>query len=136
MARGEMVRYLAEHNAQAPEDAQSFDRMDYRFSPERSTGTRIAPVVVEAVAKGGLKPRAQLQAVGDYTVKGAQNAVQAGEDAHMVLNIVELRLGEQAGGHVLVLDAVIAQYGRGARGGPALSSTPFWRASAAITSLR
>ena len=40
MARGEMVRYLAEHNAQAPEDAQSFDRMDYRFSPERSTGTR------------------------------------------------------------------------------------------------
>ena len=33
MGRVVMVGYLAEHIAQAPEDAQSFDRMDYRFSP-------------------------------------------------------------------------------------------------------
>lgn len=40
MARGEMVRYLAEHGAQTPEAAQGFDRMGYRFSPQRSTDTR------------------------------------------------------------------------------------------------
>ena len=37
MARGEMVRYLAERGASAPEEAQGFDRLDYRFSPEHSS---------------------------------------------------------------------------------------------------
>ena len=36
MARGEMVRYMAEHQITIPEDIQSFDRLDYRFDPERS----------------------------------------------------------------------------------------------------
>ena len=36
MARGEMVRYMAEHQITTPEEIQSFDRLDYRFDPERS----------------------------------------------------------------------------------------------------
>ena len=36
MARGEMVRYMAEHQITGPEDIQSFDRLDYVFDPERS----------------------------------------------------------------------------------------------------
>lgn len=37
MARGEMVRFLAERNAQTPEEAKAFDRLDFSFCPERST---------------------------------------------------------------------------------------------------
>ena len=36
MARGEMVRYMAEHQITKPEDIRSFDRLDYAFDPERS----------------------------------------------------------------------------------------------------
>ena len=36
MARGEMVRFLAERQAQSPEEMQAFDRLGYRFSPEES----------------------------------------------------------------------------------------------------
>lgn len=36
MARGEMVRFLAERQAQSPEEMRSFDRLNYRFCPERS----------------------------------------------------------------------------------------------------
>ena len=36
MARGEMVRFLAERQAQSPEAMQAFDRLGYRFSPEGS----------------------------------------------------------------------------------------------------
>ncbi len=36
MARGEMVRYMAEHRIDAPEQLCSFDRLSYRFAPERS----------------------------------------------------------------------------------------------------
>ena len=36
MARGEMVRYMAEHHIKTPEDIKSFDRLDYVFDPERS----------------------------------------------------------------------------------------------------
>ena len=36
MARGEIVRYLAEHGCQTPERARMFDRLDFRFSPELS----------------------------------------------------------------------------------------------------
>lgn len=37
MARGEMVRFLAEHQAQKPEEMKAFARLGYRFSPEKST---------------------------------------------------------------------------------------------------
>ena len=37
MARGEMVRWLAEHNITAPEDIPAFDHLDYRYSPDHST---------------------------------------------------------------------------------------------------
>ena len=40
MARGEMVRYLAQCRADRPEAAQDFDRLGYRFAPEESTQTR------------------------------------------------------------------------------------------------
>ena len=36
MARGEMVRYMAEHQITKPEDIRSFDRLDYAFDPVRS----------------------------------------------------------------------------------------------------
>lgn len=36
MARGEMVRYMAEHQIENPEDIRAFDRLDYTFDPERS----------------------------------------------------------------------------------------------------
>ncbi len=37
MARGEMVRYLAENQIQTPEGVRSFDRLGYRYLPEKST---------------------------------------------------------------------------------------------------
>lgn len=33
MARGEMVRYMAEHQIENPEDIRAFDRLDYTFDP-------------------------------------------------------------------------------------------------------
>ena len=39
MARGEMVRFLAETSAATPEDAQAFDRLGYHFDPARSDAT-------------------------------------------------------------------------------------------------
>ena len=36
MARGEMVRFMAENRVSSPEELQSFDRLGYRFSPEDS----------------------------------------------------------------------------------------------------
>ena len=37
MARGEMVRWLAEHNITDAADIQTFDRLDYQFQPSLST---------------------------------------------------------------------------------------------------
>lgn len=39
MARGSMVRFLAERGAKDPEEAKSFDIAGYHFDPERSTDT-------------------------------------------------------------------------------------------------
>lgn len=39
MARGEMVRYLAQVRGEEPEALKGFDRLDYAFSPERSDET-------------------------------------------------------------------------------------------------
>ena len=39
MARGEMVRYLAENQAETPVALRSFDRLGYRYSKERSDET-------------------------------------------------------------------------------------------------
>jgi cytoplasmic iron level regulating protein YaaA (DUF328/UPF0246 family) len=36
MARGEMVRYMAEHQIENPKDIRAFDRLDYLFDSERS----------------------------------------------------------------------------------------------------
>lgn len=36
MARGQMVRWLAEHNITDPEEVKGFDQLDYVFSEERS----------------------------------------------------------------------------------------------------
>ena len=36
MARGEMVRYMAEYQIENPEEIRSFDRLDYAFDSERS----------------------------------------------------------------------------------------------------
>ena len=42
MARGEMVRFMAERRITEPEDIRAFDRLDYRFSWERSDGSTYA----------------------------------------------------------------------------------------------
>lgn len=36
MARGEMVRFMAEQQAESPEEMKKFDRLGYRFAPEES----------------------------------------------------------------------------------------------------
>lgn len=36
MARGEMVRYMAEHQIEDPEEMKGFDRLDYQFNEELS----------------------------------------------------------------------------------------------------
>lgn len=36
MARGEMVRFMAEERAESPEEMKKFDRLGYRFAPEES----------------------------------------------------------------------------------------------------
>ncbi len=38
MARGEMVRFMAQNQITTPEDIQSFSMLDFRYSPEHSTG--------------------------------------------------------------------------------------------------
>lgn len=40
MARGEMVRYMAEHAVEEPEAIKGFDRLGYRFAPEESDELR------------------------------------------------------------------------------------------------
>ena len=37
MARGEMVRFMAENNISEPEDMKKFDRLGYKYSIEKST---------------------------------------------------------------------------------------------------
>lgn len=39
MARGEMVRFMAEKHISSPEEMQKFDRLGYRFRPELSNDT-------------------------------------------------------------------------------------------------
>ena len=41
MARGEMVRWMAEHSVERPEDLRYFDRLGFSFCPERSDGKRL-----------------------------------------------------------------------------------------------
>ena len=41
MARGEMVRYMAEHGIEEPEDICSFDRLGYVFRKELSSDKEI-----------------------------------------------------------------------------------------------
>ena len=39
MARGEMVRFLAEHSIRTPAEAKAFDRLRYRFAEDYSNDT-------------------------------------------------------------------------------------------------
>ena len=39
MARGEMVRFMAEHRVEKPEEIKAFDRLSYEFSEEMSSET-------------------------------------------------------------------------------------------------
>lgn len=41
MARGEMVRFLAEHQITTVADVSKFDHPDYRFDPQRSTANQL-----------------------------------------------------------------------------------------------
>ncbi len=41
MARGEMVRFMAENAIENPDELKKFDRLNYKYSPEKSTETNI-----------------------------------------------------------------------------------------------
>lgn len=41
MARGEMVRYMAEHQIEDPDDIRSFDRLGYVYREDLSNATQI-----------------------------------------------------------------------------------------------
>ncbi len=49
MARGEMVRFMAENNVQAPEGIKGFDRLGYRFREEESTSENFVFIKKENV---------------------------------------------------------------------------------------
>ena len=53
MARGEMVRYLAEIGAQNPEELKGFDRLNYVFSPKHSTPERYVFILSKSCGKPG-----------------------------------------------------------------------------------
>ena len=50
MARGEMVRFLAEQGAEAPEQAKQFQRLGFRFDPGRSDGNTFVFLCRESTA--------------------------------------------------------------------------------------
>ena len=39
MARGDMVRFMAENQIEEPEELKAYDRMQYHYSPDWSTDT-------------------------------------------------------------------------------------------------
>ncbi len=41
MARGEMVRYMAENNIENPDEIKNFNRLNYHYSPQHSTSNNI-----------------------------------------------------------------------------------------------
>ena len=45
MARGEMVRWMAEHHAETPEEIKSFEGRNHRYAPEYSTETNYVYLV-------------------------------------------------------------------------------------------
>lgn len=54
MARGEMVRFLAEKNADSPEVMKKFDRLDYRFCKERSDDNKYVFIRSKGGKTGGI----------------------------------------------------------------------------------
>lgn len=54
MARGDMVRYMAESNAEAPGQLRAFDRSGYRFDEARSTDTEY--VFIRKAVPGKRRP--------------------------------------------------------------------------------
>lgn len=51
MARGDMVRFMAENRVEAPEEMKAYDRLGYRFCEERSTEKEY--VFIKDSSKGG-----------------------------------------------------------------------------------
>ena len=49
MARGEMVRFMAENNIENPREIMAFNRLDYVYSPENSTEDNIVFIQKKAV---------------------------------------------------------------------------------------
>ena len=52
MARGEMVRFMAENQIEDPQEIRRFDRLDYRYSPVHSDETTYVFVLEKKPAKG------------------------------------------------------------------------------------
>lgn len=49
MARGEMVRFLAEKKAESPEDLKGFDRLGFHYAPEKSRENRFVFIKDESI---------------------------------------------------------------------------------------
>ncbi len=82
------------------------------LSGQRS-GQPVSPEGVQIRAAVHRQTGLHLQAVGRHAVEGAEHAIKAGEDAQMFLKIGELAGLKDAGGHVLILDALIGEQGAG-----------------------
>ena len=76
-------------------------------------GQLIAPKGVQVLTAVHRQLCLHLQPVGRHAVKGPQQAVTAGDDTQILLDEVILLRFKHAGGHVLVLDALIGQHSRG-----------------------
>ena len=59
MARGEMVRFLAENKIEQPCEAKQFEGLGYRYDKERSTQTTYVFVEEEKALSGGALDAAQ-----------------------------------------------------------------------------
>ena len=51
MARGEMVRFMAENQIRSPEEIRNFNRLNFRFDPSRSDSNTFAFVLQEGADK-------------------------------------------------------------------------------------
>lgn len=60
MARGQMVRWLAENNVTTPEDIKRFADLGYRYAPERSTENNYVFIKGGKIYEGNLSGRRML----------------------------------------------------------------------------
>ena len=81
--------------------------------PAEAGSEALAPKAVQIPEIFSRQLGLHLQPVGLHPVQRAEHPVQPRQDPQMLLDIVQLLLGEYLGGHIPVLDALVGQNGRG-----------------------